>query len=137
MEEFQKDIRFSLGEDFGHFVRGREWTNQHGHHCTAVVVRGVVEEIPVEWHFYLVAPEEGHRVSLALTMEEPDARRLGKTDQDLVDTLELVALEPTAPPTRSALGFFRRFVRASLTPFWPNSRLLLPSSANYINYLQI
>jgi len=102
MEEFQKDIRFSLGEDFGHFVRGREWTNQHGYQCMAVVVRGAVEEVPVEWHYYLVAPEAGHRVSLALTMEEPDAQRLGETDQNLVDTLELVAPEPT--PTQVDSG---------------------------------
>ena len=102
MEDFQKDIRFSLGKDFGYFVRGREWTNQHGHHCTAVVVRGVVEEIPVEWHYYLVAPEEGHRVSLALTMEEPDAGRLGETDQNLVDSLELIALEPTSTQGNSS-----------------------------------
>lgn len=102
MGEFQKDIRFSLGADFGHFVRAREWTNQHGYHCTVVVARGTVEEVPVEWHYYLVEPEAGHRVSFALTMEEPDAKRLGETDQNLVDTLELVAPEPT--PTQVDSG---------------------------------
>ena len=59
LEEFEKDIRYSLKESFGQLVSSRNFTNAFRHHCYEVVVRGKAEEIPVEWHYYLVAPESG------------------------------------------------------------------------------
>lgn len=94
LEEFQKDIKFSLRDNFGQFVRAEEWTSSQGHHCCGVVASGAVDGVAVEWHYYLVAPEEGHRASLAFTMTEPMAERLGEADRALVDALEFAEPVP-------------------------------------------
>jgi hypothetical protein len=93
MDEFIRDIRQSLRESFGQLVSSKQWTNSHGHHCMDVVVRGKVDDVPVEWHYYLVAPESGPRVSAAFTIDGQMVERLGNADRVLVNAIELV---PTA-----------------------------------------
>ena len=78
LEQFQKDITFSLGKNFGELVSSRQWQNAAGLYCYEVVARGLVEEVPVEWHYYLLAPESGNRVSLAVTIEKPMLNASGK-----------------------------------------------------------
>ena len=78
LEQFQKDITFSLGKNFGELVSSRQWQNAAGLYCYEVVARGLVEELPVEWHYYLLAPESGNRVSAAVTIEKPMLERVGE-----------------------------------------------------------
>jgi hypothetical protein len=96
LEQFQKDITFSLGKSFGELVSSRQWQNAAGHYCYEVVVRGLVEDLPVEWHYYLVAPESGHRVSIAVTIEKPMIERVAGADRQLVESLELFPPVPVA-----------------------------------------
>jgi len=99
LEEFQKDVTYSLGKSFGELVSSRQWQNSAGLYCYEVVVRGLVEELPVEWHYYLVAPESGPRVSVAVTIEKPMVDRVANTDRYLVESLKLF---PAMPPARTA-----------------------------------
>jgi hypothetical protein len=64
-----------------------------------VVVRGLVDEVTVEWHYYLAAPESGPRVSFAVTIEKPMLERVGKADRELVESLQLF---PAMPPAQTA-----------------------------------
>jgi hypothetical protein len=96
LEQFQKDVAFSLGKNFGALVSTRQWQNAHGHYCYEVVVRGKVEELPVEWHYYLVGRESGHRVSLAVTIEGPMVGRVAGADRALVERLQLFPPMPAA-----------------------------------------
>ena len=98
LEEFEKDIRFALRENFGELVSSREWTNAYHHSCLEVVLRGKVEDVPVEWHYYLVAPESGPRVSVAVTIEGPMVERLAGADRTLVNGIQL------APPQSKLAG---------------------------------
>ena len=100
LEQFQKDITYSLGKNFGELVSSRQWTNSHGNHCYTVVVRGMADEIPVEWHYYLVSPDNGHRLSLAFTIEGQLVERVGQSDQALVEAIELYT--PTPPTAETA-----------------------------------
>lgn len=100
LQQFEQDIRLSLGDRFGQLVSSRQWVNAHGHYCYEVVARGTVEELPVEWHYFLVAPESGHRASAAVTIEGTMVDRLGRADRDLVENLELLGVEN--PPTGTA-----------------------------------
>ena len=100
LEQFEKDIRYSLGERFGELASSRQWVNTHGHYCYEVVVRGKVEELPIEWHYYLVAPASGHRASAAVTIEGPKVKRLGRADRDLIENLQLLGVEN--PPADTA-----------------------------------
>jgi hypothetical protein len=93
LDQFQNDITYSLGKSFGELVSSRQFQNAAGLYCYEVIARGIVEEVPVEWHYYLVAPESGNRVSVAVTIEKSMLDRVGRADQDLIDSLELF------PPT--------------------------------------
>jgi len=97
LDQFQKDIIFNLGKNFGELVRARQWTNSRGHFCYEVVARGLVDEVAIEWHYYLVAQQSGHRISLTVTTEAPMLERLGMTDHALVEAMELY--QPTPPKT--------------------------------------
>jgi hypothetical protein len=106
LEQFQKDIQFSLGERFGELVTSQQWQNAAGLYCYEVVVRGLVEELPVEWHYYLVAPPSGPRISVVVTIEKPMVERVASADRALVESLQLFPAMPPAKvatrPTRAA-----------------------------------
>jgi hypothetical protein len=99
LSEFQKDITFALGKNFGELVSSQQWQNAAGLYCYEVVVRGLVEEMPVEWHYYLVAPPSGSRMSVVATIEKPMVDRVAKADRDLVESLQLF---PAMPATKVA-----------------------------------
>ena len=105
-KNFQKDVIYSLGKSFGEMVSSRQWQNAAGHYCYELVARGLVEEVPVEWHYYLVAPESGDRISMAVTLEKPMVERIANADRELVESLELFPRMPAAqtavqPPVSS------------------------------------
>lgn len=99
LEQFQKDVTYSLGKSFGELVSSRQWQNATGLYCYEVIVRGLVEELPVEWHYYLVAPESGPRLSVAVTIEKPMLERVGSADRELVESLQFF---PPMPPAQTA-----------------------------------
>jgi hypothetical protein len=99
LEQFQKDVTFSLGKSFGEMVSSREWQNAAGLYCYELVARGFVEEVPVEWHYYLLAPESGERVSAAVTLEKPMVERVGQADRALIESIKLF---PRMPAVQTA-----------------------------------
>ncbi len=96
LEQFQKDIVYSLGQRFGELVSTRQWQNAHGHYCYEVVARGNVDQVPVEWHYYLAARESGHRISAAVTIEGPMVERMSDIDRQIIQGLELFPPQPAA-----------------------------------------
>ena len=96
LEQFQKDITFSLGKNFGELVSSRQFQNAAGLYCYEVIARGLVEELPVEWHYYLLAPESGNRVSAAVTIEKQMLERVASADRELVESLQLFPATPAA-----------------------------------------
>ncbi len=100
LEQFEKDIRYSLGERFGAMVSSRQWINAPGHYCYEVVVRGQIDQLPIEWHYYLVSPVAGHRATAAVTIEGPKVERLGRADRELIENLQLLGVEN--PPADTA-----------------------------------
>jgi hypothetical protein len=99
LEQFQKDVTYSLGTSFGELVSSRQWQNAAGLYCYELVVRGLVHDLPVEWHYYLVAPESGPRISVIVTIEKPMVERVAHADRDLVESLQLF---PAMPPAKTA-----------------------------------
>jgi hypothetical protein len=96
LEQFEKDVTYSLGKNFGEMVSSRQWQNAAALYCYELVARGIVDEVPVEWHYFLLAPESGDRVSVAITLEKPMVDRIGKADRELVETVELFPRMPAA-----------------------------------------
>jgi hypothetical protein len=60
----------------------------------------MVDEVPVEWHYYLGAPESGDRVSAAVTLEKPMLERLGQADAQLFQSVELFPRMPAIQTVR-------------------------------------
>lgn len=96
LDQFQRDITYSLGKNFGELVSSRQWQNAAGLYGYEVVARGLVEGLPVEWHYYLLAPESGNRVSISVTIEKPMLERVAGSDRELVESLQLFPPMPTA-----------------------------------------
>jgi hypothetical protein len=99
LEQFQKDVVYSLGKDAGQLISARQWQNQRGHYSYEVVVRGKVDALPIEWHYYLVARDGGHRVTGAVTIEGPLVERVAGADRSLIDGLQLF---PPMPAVQAA-----------------------------------
>jgi hypothetical protein len=89
LEQFQSDVVRSLGQNFGEMVAARQWLTPRRYYTYGVVARGSVQEVPIEWHYYLVAQDTGHRISAATTVEGAKAAQLGQADRQLVESLEL------------------------------------------------
>ncbi len=88
---FQADIQRSLDKSFGQFLQASESTNSRGYVVHRVVAIGTVAELPIEWHYYLVADPLGHQVVFAFTAESEQVPLLGEVDQSIVDSVELAA----------------------------------------------
>jgi hypothetical protein len=102
LEQFQKDVIFSLGKNFGESVSSREWENAAGLYCYELVARGFVEEVPVEWHYFLLAPESGERVSAAVTLEKSMVDRIGQADRALIESIKLFPRMPAVQTATNA-----------------------------------
>ncbi len=100
LDRFQADIREALGKNFGQFLRATAGNDTQGRVLYSVVAHGSVSDLPIEWHYYLVADSEGRQVAFAFTVEEGLIERLGDADRVLVGSVELFEPAPvnTAAP---------------------------------------
>ncbi|HVX12924.1 MAG TPA: hypothetical protein VHC22_17205 [Pirellulales bacterium] len=99
---FQHDLERSLGKSFERFVTVSEGTSSVGHHIYRVIAEGRVADLPIQWHYYLVADPEGHLAVFAFTVEAELVERLGEKDEALVATIEFVPRGKTGQPTSAA-----------------------------------
>ncbi len=97
LAEFQRDVERSLGKNFGRFTSASQTVNEAGYAAFRVVVQGKVSELPIEWIYYLVQDRQGHRVSLAFTLQQNLRERFAEADRRVVEALQL-----TEPPTPTA-----------------------------------
>ena len=93
LEQFQKEVEKALGSNLGQIVQVAATTSPRGCVVLRVVATGQVSDLPIEWHYYLVANRNGRQVVLAFTMQQSLVERLADTDQEIVGNLEI--LEPT------------------------------------------
>lgn len=90
---FQSDIQRSIGKEFGQFIGATESTHPAGHVIYRVIAQGEVAELPIEWHYYLVADANGNQVALVFTVEQSLVEKLADADQSIVSAVEFVATE--------------------------------------------
>lgn len=104
LEQFQDDIKYALGQNFGEFVSNKQWQNAAGLYCYEVVVRGFTEELPVEWHYFLASPTSGNRLAISVTIEKAMVDRVGAADRELVESLQLFPAMPAAKTAAQPTG---------------------------------
>ena len=96
LDQFERDVRTSLGDNLESITASTHWTTPRGYECLGVVASGKVQEVPIEWRYYLISAEGLPRVSLAVTVQESLLRQFNDGDRQLVDTLELLTKTATA-----------------------------------------
>jgi hypothetical protein len=80
LEQFQKDIIFSLGKNFGELVSSRQFQNAAGLYCYEVVARGLVEELPRM--ALLFARPRKRQPRVRRCHDRKAARRVANADRD-------------------------------------------------------
>lgn len=104
LEQFQDDIKYALGQNFGEFVSSQQFQNAAGLYCYAVVVRGFTDDLPVEWHYFLASPTSGNRVALSVTIEKAMVERVGNADRELIESMQLFPAMPAAKTAAQPTG---------------------------------
>lgn len=100
IEAFQNEIKETLGDEFGQFTSATTTENSLGIVTHRVTVQGTVEELPIEWRYYLLAGPKGQQVIVAFTLEQSEAERFGDADEQMVENIEF--LTPSPAETASA-----------------------------------
>ena len=93
LDQFERDVRTSLGDSLESVAAATNWTTPQGYECLGVVAKGKVEDVPIEWRYYLIAADGLPRVSLAVTVEQSQLEQFKDGDRQLVDSLELMPAE--------------------------------------------
>ena len=69
LDEFERDVRQSLGEKLETVSAATEWETKQGYNCLGVIADGKVNDVPIQWRNYLVSADDCPRLSLAVTLE--------------------------------------------------------------------
>lgn len=103
MEGFQADVKRVLGKNFEEIIEASEETADGGLRFLRVVVAGKTGELPIQWTYYHVSDDKGHRASLVFTLEASLLERFAAIDRELIAGFEFLPdKEPTAATTKSA-----------------------------------
>ncbi len=107
LEEFERDVRASIGTHLEKVTASRQWTTPQGNTCLGVIALGKVKDVAVQWRYYLIASPDLPRVSIALTVEQSLIEQFADADRQLVNSMELLpreststAARPSGPPAR-------------------------------------
>ena len=90
LEQFQDQVRQALGKNFGQFVEAGQFASQSDYRVYRVVVKGDVSDLPIQWHYYLVADKHGRQAALAFTVKEQNLEAFDKAGERLVRALRFV-----------------------------------------------
>lgn len=91
LDTLQRDIKSSLGQNFGSFARASEGTTSSGLTIHEVVAQGTASSQPMQWRYYVVGDESGNRLTFAFTLESSLVPRLGEIDRQIVTSVQFIA----------------------------------------------
>jgi hypothetical protein len=101
-EQFQQDIRASLGDQLTEIIAAEELKGPTARKLYRVTAKGKADESEMVWRYYLASDPDGRQAAFVFTAEASQLARLGDRDLDVVDSLEFLdQVEPTiAKPAR-------------------------------------
>jgi len=103
MDGFQDDVKRVLGDNFEEIVEATEETGDNGLRVLRVVVAGKAGDLPIQWTYYHLADDKGHRASLVFTHEASLLDRFAHIDRELIGNFRFLAdKRPTPAETSSA-----------------------------------
>ncbi len=103
LKKFQQDVQFTLGDRFDQFIAAGQRENKSGYREFRVVVRGRVEDLPIQWRYYLLADRHGNRLSVLFTVDESLVQQLGDADRALVAGVTLIDKPPQGKTAQNDL----------------------------------
>lgn len=89
LEQFEQDVKASIGDRLRKIEQVREWTTERGNSCLGVVANGKVNNVDVQYRYFLVSSPGKPRVTLAFTIEQSYVKTFADADRQLVDLLVL------------------------------------------------
>lgn len=89
-ETFEKGVREALGEKCEAIVHSGAVLKETPLSVYQVIATGTSAQLPIEWHYYLLADAEGHQAAVTFTVEQPMIERLGTLDLEMLSTLEFL-----------------------------------------------
>lgn len=94
LAQFEDDVQKSLADNIESIAATHEWTTPAGNRCLAVFANGKVEEVPVQWRYYLLSADGVPQISIAVTIEQDRQDEFADADRTIIDTMELLAPTP-------------------------------------------
>ena len=96
---FKKGVQEALGEKCQAILHSGAVLEDTSLAVHQVIAAGTSAELPIEWHYYLVADPEGHQASVTFTVEQPLVERVGAVDLEMLATMEFRNSPAAAKPT--------------------------------------
>jgi hypothetical protein len=84
MDGFQEEVKRVLGKNFEEMVEATEEVNESGLRVLRVVVAGKAGELSIQWAYYHISDDAGHRASLVFTIESNLLERFASVDRELI-----------------------------------------------------
>jgi hypothetical protein len=89
LEDFQADIKKSLGEHFGQFLEAGADETPVGLRRLRVTVSGIVSDVPIRWNYYHLSDNAGRQATCAFTLQQAQLEQLGDDDLKITGTIAL------------------------------------------------
>jgi hypothetical protein len=96
LEGFQNDVKQALGKNFGQVIEAAQEAGEDGIVIQRVTVSGTAGELPIQWTYYHLTDDKGHRASLVFTIEGNLVERFAQIDRELISGFRFL---PDKQPT--------------------------------------
>jgi hypothetical protein len=90
LQEFEANVTKTLGDKLDEVTAATEWANEAGHQCLGVIATGSVEEVPMQWRYYMVAAEGKRPAAVSVTVEQSLLPRFGDADRAIIESMVLI-----------------------------------------------
>ncbi|MDX1943862.1 MAG: hypothetical protein SFU86_00530 [Pirellulaceae bacterium] len=97
LQVFQADVQKALGKNFGQIVSAASETTDSGLHILRVTVSGASGELPIQWTYYHVSDDAGHRAALVFTIEGNLVERFAQIDRELISGFRFLQEKQPTP----------------------------------------
>jgi hypothetical protein len=89
VDQFEKDVRFALGKRLEQILAATQWKTESGLNCLRIIAAGKIEEMPIEWRYYLLVDDDGRQVAATVTVEGALVERLNNAEREIIESLVL------------------------------------------------
>jgi hypothetical protein len=90
LQEFEANVTKTLGDKLDEVTAATEWANEAGHQCLGVIATGKVEDVEMQWRYYMVAAEGKRPATVSVTVEQSLLPRFGDADRAIIDSMVLI-----------------------------------------------